>query len=409
MASGMTFAGNHNIPRNGASREGQSMGKLALGMMAVLMAMGSPGLARTARERGEHREYLRHVEELVRLLPGHPSMRYSLARARAASGDPSGAVAQLSELAGLGFGYDAAADPSFAPLASSPDFQRVVRRLADNRAPVGDLKQGSGLGLAGQDTEGVASAGASGPLFIGSESGNIYRHDPNNNAPAALIAKSPWTVLGVRPEPDGRHLLACTGDEPSGLSLLLRFRLDDGLLVDMVPIPASAPLCNDIALLPDGMHAVTDSKNGNVYLGTDGRLRPLPLGQTLFYPNGIAADPAGRRLYIAHGSGILAYDLASDTARPLVSEGTLIGAVDGMVWRDGSLIALQNLSVPARLLRITPDSSGSSAKVEVIASGHQALADGTTVAILGDEAFILTRTSPGLDRPGEPALFRIRI
>lgn len=361
--------------------------------------------ARAARERGDHPEYLRNVEKLVELLPGHPSMIYSLARGRALIGDAAGSLAILSRLADLGFGYDPGADPSFARLAALPGHDAVARRLADNRTLKGDLKPSRALGLAGQNVEGVAALGLE--LLIGSESGNLYRHNPHSDAPTTIFAKSPWTLLGIRPERDGKHILACTSDEASGLASILRFRGADGALLSMTPLPARRPLCNDIEMLGSNIFAVTDSNNGAVYLGKGRDIFRMPLMQSLFYPNGIVVGETGH-IYVAHGGGILSF-LPIGTSEPLKVDGTLIGAIDGMVWHKGSIIALQNLSVPARLLRITPDSTGTNAKVEVIASGHQALADSTTVAILGDEAFILTKTSPGPDKPAEPALFRIRI
>jgi sugar lactone lactonase YvrE len=169
-------------------------------------------------------------------------------------------------------------------------------------------------------------------------------------------------------------------------------------------VPRSA-YCNDIALLKNGSFAATDSNNGAVFHLVDGKLEPLALTMPLYYANGIASDLDKNRLYVAHAGGVVVHDLAAGKSRALEVTNTFIGGIDGMVWHDGSLIALQNpRGVGVRLLRITPDADAQTAKVDVLLAGSDFPEQASTVAVVDDEAFVIGGIKTG-DRE-EPVLIR---
>jgi hypothetical protein len=188
--------------------------------------------------------------------------------------------------------------------------------------------------------------------------------------------------------------------------MVQRRRLSDGALIAMYPLPAAGTFCNDIALVPGGFVA-TDSNNGILYRLQNARLVALPTAPLMF-ANGIAADPSGSRLYVATGNGVMAVDLATNAVRP-VAAAQLLGGIDGMVWHDGALYAVQGTVAPPRLLRITPAEDGT-ARVEALLSGHPSLAGATTVALRPGEAIVLSQTGiPNGSRPDDPVLLRVPI
>jgi hypothetical protein len=166
-------------------------------------------------------------------------------------------------------------------------------------------------------------------------------------------------------------------------------------------------LCNDIALLPDGGFAVTDSNNSLVFTLQQGRLAQLRLGRPLFFPNGIAVDAAANRLFVADADGIIVHDIATAESWQLAPETTSIAAIDGMVWHEGALIGVQNQTIPARLLRISPDPAARRAGVAVL-SADPALGISATVAAMEGEAFVYSRPRDE-DREGRPALLRVKL
>jgi hypothetical protein len=358
--------------------------------------------ARAARQAQDYPVYLDRVRQLAALLPGHSTSHYSLARGQGLGGDRAAAVAALGRLADLGYAYDAAADPAFEPLRGDPAFTAVASRLAANRAVRGSAGASIALGLEGQQPEGVATI-APGSFLVGTLRGAVYRVDAG--AAPRELARAGASIVGLRPDPASGTFLACVSDMEAGRSSVQRRRLADGSLVADYPLPGARTFCNDVALVPGGFVA-TDSTAGLVYRLRGDRLEALAI-EPLFFPNGIAADPAGRHVYVAHGNGILAVDLASGAARNLADGGALLGGIDGMIWHDGSLYVMQNVVAPARLLKVTPSPDGS-ARVEPVLSGHASLAGATTVAIDGNDAVILSQTGiPNGTPPDAPILLRV--
>lgn len=357
--------------------------------------------ARAARERQDYTSYLARIHALAAILPGNASIHYSVARGQSLTGDRVSAIATLDRLAELGFAYDVAADASFAGMREEPAFTAVAARLAANAAQQGNALPPRSLGLVGQQPEGIASLG-DGAFLVGALRGGIYRVEPG--AAPRQVATAGAAVVGIRPDPAGATFLACVSDEAARRSMVQRRRIGDGALLAMYPLPAAGSFCNDIALVPAGFVA-TDSDSGTLYRLQDGRLVPLP-GVSVPFANGIAADPSGERLYVASGGGIVTIDLATGRSRPLAPE-RLLGGIDGMVWHEGALIAVQSVVAPARLLRITPAPDGS-ARIEVLLSGHPNLAGATTVAVHDGEAVVLGQTGiPNGSQPDDPILLRV--
>ena len=126
-------------------------------------------------------------------------------------------------------------------------------------------------------------------------------------------------------------------------------------------------------------------------------LAPLALTTPVYVPNGIASDLEDGRLYVAHANGVLVHDLGTAKSRELSVEHTLIGALDGMVWHRGSLIGVQALHfarMDSRLLRVKPDAEAQAAAVNVLLRGADFPGtSASTVAVVGDDAFVISRTT----------------
>lgn len=362
--------------------------------------------ARAARERNDHPAFLRHVKAVRSLLPGNASVRYSLARAEALNGNEAAAVAELAALARQGFGYKVLEEPAFAGMAGLPAFRKVAAELLANGAvetggrleplPLPDEMRGEAIAWS-----------PSGKSFLIGGRGGVYSLDPDARSGQRLLGKWDAQVLGIRPDPATATFLTCVNHEENRTSWVARHRLSDGALLATYPLPATGALCNDIALLPDGGFAVTDSNNSRAFRLDGGRLAAIRFGRPLFLPNGIASDPGSGRLFVADANGILVHDLATGDSWHLEAETTSIAGLDGIIWHEGALIGVQNQTIPARLLRIRPDSAARRASVGVLLS-DPALGNSATVAAIGGEAFVYSR--PRGEGGGDgPKLVRVRL
>jgi hypothetical protein len=318
-------------------------------------------------------------------------------------------VAQLNRIADLGFSFKATADAAFQSLKDDAGFLAAAQRLAINGKGSGRGKGIIKLGLA-EGSEGVAWSERSRSFLFGS-SGSIYAFKLNGRPPAKPIAKtSSLQILGIRPDPASRSYLVCVNEPDGSNSAVVRHRESDGTIMGIYKLPTQNALCNDIALLKNTSFAVTDTNNGAVFHLVRNKLEPLALMTPIYFPNGIASDLDKERLYVAHADGVVVHDLATGKSKALAAANTLIGGLDGMVWHQGSLVGVQSLTnagVDSRLLRITPDSDAQAAKVDVLLAGAD-FPDGSvsTVAIAGDEAFVIGRTPEANGRPEEPFLIR---
>lgn len=340
------------------------------------------------------------------IVPGHPWVQIALARGLAVDGDSAGAVALLNKLADLGFSFRASDDAAFQKLKDDPGFVAVAQRLAANGKGMGRGKGIIKLGLPG-GSEGVAWSETTQSFLMGA-SGSIYAYKLAGNSSAKPVAKAGGAqILGIRPDPASHSFLVCVNDADSSNVSVVRHNESTGEIEGNYKLPMPKAYCNDIALLKHGDFAVTDSNNGVVLHLVEGKLQALGLTTPVYNPNGIASDLDKNRLYVAHAGGVVVHDLTTGKSRELAVTGTLIGGIDGMVWHKGSLIAVQNpRDTAVRLLRLTPDADAQAAKVEVLLAGADFPGHASTVAVAGDEAFVIGAIKePNAERE-EPVLIR---
>lgn len=361
--------------------------------------------ARAARLRGDDAAVHANLAKLAAFTPGHPFVQVALARAAAMNGDRAGALAQLDRIADLGFSFDASGDAGFRTLQGDPAFALVARRLADNGKGRGRATAVIKLGLT-SGSEGVAWSTRTRSFMMGS-AGSIHSYALGDAAARPVARAFAAQILGIRPDPARNSYLVCVNEPGGNNSAVVRHHEPSGGIVAIHRLPAANALCNDIAVLKDGSFAVTDSNNGAFRL-VRGKLEPLPLTLPIYQPNGIASDPATNRLFIAHAGGIIVHDLATERSRELAVSGTLVGGLDGIVWHEGALIAVQNLAnaaVASRLLRITPDAKAEAARVEVLLAGDDFPGSASTVAVADGDAFMIGRTT--VDGRVDPFLIRV--
>jgi hypothetical protein len=69
-------------------------------------------------------------------------------------------------------------------------------------------------------------------------------------------------------------------------------------------------------------------------------------------------------------------------------------AIDGLYWHDGALIGIQNMTTPARIVRLVLSSDGATVTaVQTLQSHHQRAFDEPTTAAIGpDGLYVLART-----------------
>jgi sugar lactone lactonase YvrE len=391
-------------------------------LLLVLAAGGQePGpYARYARgvaalEAGNPKQAKAELAIAAEGIPGQPEILYALSKADALSGDAAAALANLKRVVAMGYGTEAGSDPAFASLAELPGFRALAPEIAENAKPVSLATPAFTIPEADLIPEGIAWDPSGRRLFVGSlakrkivaisADGKVRDFVPSGRDEMQL-------VLGMRVDPAGGSLWACTadGDPPEGenkarRSALFRFDLATGRTLRRIPSPPGGRhLFNDLAITQGGEVYLTDSEAGTVYRLRPGSetFEPLAPSGTLAYPNGIALSGDGRLLYVAHDSGIRVWNLAERRDSPLAApDAVTLAGIDGLSFRRGALIAVQNGLPPHRvaLFSLAP-SLDRVTGLRVLERGNPLFDIPTTGAVAGDAYFFMANTQLRALGPG---------
>jgi hypothetical protein len=337
-----------------------------------------------ARKQGDAQRYLQLTDQLIAWAPTNPPLRFLHAEALAMSGRAAPAVTELQWLATHGYSYAFWERGALASLPANSATAALRAATARNAQPSGKIAR---LIRTDIDLNGEGIDAFDGGWIAGSmTTGNLHRIDASGATTVLWRETAPARrILGVRNDAARKIVWACsTGpNEREPHSQLLRISLQAGSL-QRFAFADSRSLCNDIALLPDGSIAVTDSARGAVLqLTTANQWRTLAEPGTFGYPNGLTYLAAAERLVVADLRGLWTIDPKTSRMTAVEApQGTFVGGIDGLYAVDGSLLAIQNGLRPHRVVRIAlTEGAQRVERVEVIASNLPELADMTTAAV----------------------------
>ena len=148
-----------------------------------------------------------------------------------------------------------------------------------------------------------------------------------------------------------------------GRSALLEYDLDRGILLGRYAGPAGSNL-GDMVLAPNGEPIVSDGLGGGIYRLSQGKFRRIDRGDFIS-PQTMAVCGDERQAYVPdYVRGIAAFDLQTGVARWLLPKGRYaLEGIDGLYCRARSLVAVQNGTIPARVVVFSLDELG----IEIVA------------------------------------------
>jgi sugar lactone lactonase YvrE len=336
--------------------------------------------------------------------PTQPAYLLGWAAAAARVSDTAAVLRALEHYASLGLGRDVRADSLFAPYLRAPGFASVVDRLVRQAAPRAAGVQRATLPDSTFWPEGVDHDPRTNRYYLTSvRHGTVAELRPDGSwhelwprggerRGAVLAARVDtarnvlWAAVSGVPQAEGYRA------SDSSIAALVRVRLSDGTVERRWDLPprAGGHVLGEVMLSPVGDVFMTDSNEPVLY-----RLRPG--GQTLDavrHPlfrslQGIAVAEAGRVIYVAdYAHGLLRVDLATDSVSRLADapNSTSLGC-DGIAYRGGAIIAVQNGVAPARLMRFVLDAGGRRImRAEVLDQDSVSADEPTSVVLVGADA-----------------------
>jgi sugar lactone lactonase YvrE len=368
------------------------------------------GEARAARDRKDYPALLEASRRIAALAPRSTRALLGLARAEALDNHPAEALAALDRLARMGVVADVVADPDLKSLAALRGFQAVIDKMRALETPVG--RSGVAFTLPEQDliTEGIAHDPRSGAFFVSSvHRRKIVRVGPDGVARDFVTEGRDGllSALSLAVDPVTRMLWAASAalppmqgfrKEEEGRSFAAAFDLTTGKLVRKIGPPTGVkdPQFGDLTVGPNGTLYVSDPATGRVYVLTKGasQFQVLVDAGTLGSPQGLAATPDGRSLFVAdYTQGIARIDLESRKVALLDGPDVALTGIDGLVLAGDSLVGIQNGIRPHKVLRLrlAPDRDRI-VEVSTIESGNAHFDEPTLGVIVGKDLYYVANS-----------------
>jgi sugar lactone lactonase YvrE len=365
-----------------------------LAVLAFLAAL-SPVLA----QEGDARATIASLQRILAERPNDPTLYYYLAAFQARAGDKADAIASLEKVASLGTGFLPTRFLGFDAIWQDESFRKVYAKLDAKLPRVADAPVVIEIPDRDFIGEGMAWDPESRRFFFGSVAQRrIVAVDGAGKAtPFSHPDDELQCILGLAIDVPRRLLhavstsaLTATGRK-SLVNEIVTYDLRTGRKRGAIRVPGAEQL-NDVAAAPNGDLYTSDSASGAVWRIRGGEAAAfVPAGQVRG-SNGVAVSADGQRLYVAHTTGIARVDTATGALeRVSIPPGVTVAAIDGLYVNGGSLLGIQNVTNPARIVRMQLADDGKAiTRVETLQSHHNpAFDDPTTGAIVGNDFYVL--------------------
>ena len=354
------------------------------------------------------RRTVEQIENLLKQRPTDATLWFYLSRFRSELGDVKGSTEALEKVAELGDGYlPSTGIGGFDRAWDDPAFKAVVARI-EAKLPRLDFAPNE-FEIEDRELipEGLAYDARAGNFYLGSVAKRkILRIDANKavtefaGAAAALDA-----VLGMTVDTPRRRLYAVSTSALTDAgrkrlrNSVVVFDVDTGRLLRRHEVASAAQL-NDVTIAFGGAVYVSDSENGAVYeLLAEAAPRTVIAPGQIRGTNGIAASPDGKRLYVGHSTGLAVIDAAAGTWKRVTNRTReSIAGIDGLYEYHGDLVAVQNVTTPGRVIRITLSRDGDEVigVNTVVSHHHSSLNEPTTGAVRADNGYFYLLAATGV-------------
>lgn len=293
------------------------------------------------------RKQIAAIEKLKPVVPDRGAVLYFLSAAKMHLGETREALSLLKECVALKEGFDPSGEPAFLGLKGTKEFDDLVTSVHRDFPVVAQARLAFVTEEKDLIPEGLAYDASHDLFYLSSlNRRKIVKIDSEGRVtdfvPSDRYQLLP--VLGIRMDSTDGTVWANTFED-AGRTELVHFDTSGELLERYSPKDSAKHGFNDLVVRKNGEIITTDSLNNQVFR-MDRKTHAftfMAIYRGLFYPNGIALAEDDRSLYVADAVGIVKIDLADNTSREVDPgpRNTLAG-VDGLYWRNGSLIAVQN-------------------------------------------------------------------
>jgi hypothetical protein len=357
-------------------------------------AVAQPCTLTSGKELSEARQ--KQFQEILSVSGDPAAVHFDMALGYAKLGNTQKALQELETALSETPWLDPSAEKDLAPIAGCARFKALTQKVQRKWPKVAVARQVFEVGPADLIPEGLVADSADGSLLMSSIYHRKIVRIARDGKTSDFVQEGQdglLSVLGMKVDPSDRSIWAAS--ERSGATALFHFDRNGRTLAKYVPKETGKHGFNDLVLTPAGDVFVTDSLDRSVYRlrhGSDS-LERISLGAR-FYPNGIAISDDGKLIYVAHAFGIVCLDPTTHALAELRSmPGISTAEIDGMYFRKGSLIAVQNGLGANRIVLLHLAADGKSVIGGRPLEFRSSLLDlPTTGAILNDKFYYVANT-----------------
>jgi sugar lactone lactonase YvrE len=353
----------------------------------------------------------KRLSEQLAIDPTNPNLHYFMAITHVREGRAPEAIEALKNTLKYGDGFLPPRGDYFAPLEGEATYELLYRRFESALASIQPVKQVIALGDINLLPEGIAYDAGKKRLLVGStyRRGIMSVDSQGRVSPFAKPIDEAAPVLGLAINQAQRILYALITNgfldeaKVKRRNAVIAYDLKKDRKLWQLEIPEALQI-NDVAIHPNGDLAVTDSGAGIVFMidvkepHLVGSLFPSGILRGV---NGIAFGSSGKLLYVAHSLGISVWSNESKSLRMLKTPSReTVAAIDGLYRLPSGisgmsvLVGVQNVTNRGRVIRMLLNEQGDEVAElsTVLSHHHSAIDEPTTLAITGEDAFLLART-----------------
>jgi hypothetical protein len=197
-----------------------------------------------------------------------------------------------------------------------------------------------------------------------------------------------------------------------GESALIHYDLATGRVIRKYAV-AAGHLFNDLTIARNGAVYVTDTRAGALWRLARGAAALAQLPGRFEAANGITISADEDLLFVStFPDGISVVETKTHTAAPIARPtGLCLGAIDGVYFHKGTLIAIQNGFMTPRVIRMfLADDSRSIQRFEVIERRNLLFEGVTTGVVVGNDFFYMANIQDDRTAEFNPiTILRVRL
>jgi len=315
------------------------------------------------------------LQKLLTLRPYSTVFRWELARVYGQLGEKSAAYDTLIALQKQGMAFDPTTDSAFKPVSDTPAFKYIAEGLAVNAKPFGEGKVALTVQSDAELIESMAfDSKRNRFLFASAKTGEILSVDNLGVSkrfvvPDVVNRMSGVYALAIDAKNDYLYAASTMTNtyekfkpEQMGMGGIYQFDLADSKLLKIFPYPADGRMriISSMVVANNGDVYAADVASRSVMQIRANKLTQMFTSDALTGVRGIALSADNKRLYFSdYEMGLFYADLELSQIRAMEIAGHNLGGIDGIyLWDKKYLIALQNSTLPSRIVRIELNDAG---------------------------------------------------